>query len=204
MKLIGMLDSPYVRRAHITAAHLGLSCEHEALSVFRDFDAFHKINPIVKAPTLLTDEGVVLVDSTLIIDYLESWVAPEKRLLPPEPAARAHALHVIGFALAACDKTAAIVYEQKLRPEEKQHQPWLDRLTGQLLDAYAILETAAAGAVKPWLAGTTMTQADITLAVAWRFTQHMLPEVVPVASFPALVAFSAQAEQLPAFLAAPL
>jgi glutathione S-transferase len=204
MKLIGMLDSPYVRRAHITAAHLGLACEHEALSVFRHFDAFHKINPIVKAPTLLTDDGTVLVDSSLIIDYFESKVMPEKRLLPSEPDARARALHIIGFALAACDKTAAIVYEQQLRPEEKQHQPWLDRLQGQLLDAYRMLETSAAGAITPWLAGQTMTQADITLAVAWRFTQHMLPEVVAAASFPALVAFSAEAEKLPVFLAAPL
>ena len=204
MKLIGMMDSPYVRRVYITATYLGLPIEHEALSVFRHFEDFYRINPIVKAPTLLTDEGVVLVDSTLIIDYLESMVPAEKRLMPMAPATRARDLHVIGFALAACDKTAAIVYEQKLRPEEKQHQPWLDRLTGQLQDAYAALETVAAGAVHPGLFGAAVTQADITLAVAWRFTQHMLPETVLASSFPALSAFSAKAEALPAFINAPL
>ena len=39
MKLIGMLDSPYVRRVAISLQLLGLRFEHQSLSVFRGFDA---------------------------------------------------------------------------------------------------------------------------------------------------------------------
>jgi hypothetical protein len=39
--------------------------------------------------------------------------------------------------------------------------------------------------------------------VAWQFTQQMIPEVVPAARFPRLLALSAAAEALPAFMAAP-
>ena len=78
MQLIGMLDAPYVRRVAITLQLLGLRCEHQAISVFRTFEQFHAINPVVKAPTLVCDDGTVLMDSTLIIDYAEALAAPRK------------------------------------------------------------------------------------------------------------------------------
>ena len=49
MKLVGMLDSPYVRRVAILLQVLGLRFEHQSLSVFRGFDEFRRINPVVKA-----------------------------------------------------------------------------------------------------------------------------------------------------------
>ena len=69
MKLIGMLDSPYVRRVAVSLQLLGLPFEHRSLSVFRQFDEFSALNPVVKAPTLIADDGTVLMDSTLILDY---------------------------------------------------------------------------------------------------------------------------------------
>lgn len=204
MKLIGMLDSPYVRRVAITLAVLEIPFEHAPLSVFRDFDAFRKINPIVKAPTLITDDGTHLVESTLITDYLDGQVAPERRLTPADGAARLRVLHLVGFALTAADKAVSIVYEQQLRPQDKQHQPWLDRVLGQLHAAFAVLETAAAEKDAGWLTGERMTQADITAAVAWRFTQHILPGVIDPGAYPSLAALSARAEALPIFVGAPL
>ena len=61
MKLIGMLDSPYVRRAAISAKCLGITLEHQSVSVFRHFEQFQQINPVVKAPTLVLDDGEVLI-----------------------------------------------------------------------------------------------------------------------------------------------
>jgi glutathione S-transferase len=60
MRLIGMLDSPYVRRVAISLEHLGVPFEHEAVSVFSTFEEFRGINPVVKAPTLVCDDGEVL------------------------------------------------------------------------------------------------------------------------------------------------
>lgn len=87
MKLIGMLDSPYVRRVAISLHLLDIPFEHEAVSVFRHFDAFKAINPVVKAPTLVLDDGTVLVDSSLILDYLETLAG--RSLLPAAAAPRA-------------------------------------------------------------------------------------------------------------------
>jgi glutathione S-transferase len=202
MRLIGMLDSPYVRRVAISLRLMELPFSHEALSVFRNFEAFFAINPVVKAPTFVTDDGTVLMDSALILEYLERLVAPGRSLTPADTATHARAQRIVALALAASDKSVQIVYERNLRPEEKQHQPWLDRVQGQLEAAYRQLEQEVAAA-KPWLFGSRPMQADITSAVAWRFTQMELPGLLREEQHPALAALSAHAEKTQAFLAFP-
>jgi len=202
MQLIGMLDSPYVRRVAISLQLLGLRFEHRSISVFSTFDQFREINPVVKAPSLICDDGEVLMDSTLIIEYAEALAAGRKSLLPSSLHERQHTLREIGLALAACEKSIQIVYERNLRPAEKFHEPWITRVTGQLLAAYQILEK---NLIARPLAATSATidQAGVSVAIAWHFTQQMLPEVVPAANYPVLREFSARAEALPEFVAAP-
>ncbi len=198
MQLIGMLDSPYVRRTAISLELLGIPFEHKAVSVFSTFEQFQAINPVVKAPSFVCEDGEVLMDSTLIIDYAESMAGPKKSLLPSNSKERQHALRLIGLALAACEKAVQIVYERNLRPAEKQHEPWLTRVRGQLLAAFKLLE----GEVARQTPATT-SQAGVTIAVAWRFAQMMVAESVVAADYPALRKFSAVAEKLPAFIAFP-
>jgi glutathione S-transferase len=57
VELIGMLDSPYVRRVAISLQLLGLRFEHRSISVFRTFEQFRQINPVVKAPSLVCADG---------------------------------------------------------------------------------------------------------------------------------------------------
>lgn len=200
MKLIGMLDSPYVRRVAISLQLMGLRFEHQNLSVFRTFKEFSAINPVVKAPTLVCDDGEVLMDSTLILDYAETLTGPERRLMPAQLPERQHALHRIGLALAVCEKSVQIYYEHMLRPPEKRHAPWLDRVTTQLHSAARLLDDAVG---RHPFATAHLDQAGISTAVAWQFVQRTLPEVLPAVAFPALAAWSDQAEALPVFRAAP-
>lgn len=201
MKLIGMLDSPYVRRVAISLKLLGLRFEHQSLSVFRTFDQFQKINPVVKAPTLLCDDGDVLMDSTLILEYAEALAQP-RTLMPSDLKVLQHDLKLTGLALAACEKSVQIVYERRVRPPEKLHAPWVDRVTGQLLAAFDQLEREL-GQQPLDVSSSSIRQAGISVAVAWQFTQQMVAELVPAARCPRLVAFSAAAEALPEFRAAP-
>ncbi|TDX61992.1 glutathione S-transferase [Methylosinus sp. sav-2] len=201
MRLIGMLDSPYVRRVAVSLNAFGLPFVHEPLSVFRDFDAFAGINPIVKAPTLVSNEGVTLLDSTLILDYLERLVPAERRLTPERPEHFLRAQRIIGLALAANEKTVQLVYESK-RPDERRHAPWVERVEGQLLAAYRLLEKEVAEAQESFLFGARLLQADITTAVAWRFSRFVLADRLDPADYPALANFSLRAEALPEFIAA--
>ncbi|AJW43899.1 MULTISPECIES: glutathione S-transferase [Ralstonia] len=201
MKLIGMLDSPYVRRTAISLKLLGVPFEHASVSVFRHVDRFREINPVVKAPTLVCDDGTVLMDSTLIIDYAECVAG--RSLMPAEIARRQHALRVVGLALAACEKAVQIVYEHNLRPTEKVHGPWVERVHSQLLAAVDALEAEWKDVPLPVEAGE-LTQAGVTVAVSWAFIQLMVADRVPAADYPRLVAYSAAAEQLSVFRDTPI
>jgi protocatechuate 4,5-dioxygenase beta chain len=116
MQLIGMLDSPYVRRVAISLQLLGLRFEHRSLSVFRSLDEFRLINPVVKAPSLVCHDGTVLMDSSLILDYAEAMATGGRSLMPRDLAERRQVLRRTGLALAACEKAVQVVYEHHLRP----------------------------------------------------------------------------------------
>lgn len=202
MKLIGMLDSPYVRRVAISAKCLGVALEHESVSVFRHFEQFQRINPVVKAPTLVLDDGTVLMDSTLIIDYLEALAAPGNSLMPADLGPRVRSLRLIGLALAACEKSVQIYYERNLRPAEIQHAPWVERVEGQLAAAYGMLEQELEK--QPLSTDGKLDQAGITVAVAWSFTNLVVPDQVQGKAFPLISAFTAYAEGLEAFVSTPM
>jgi glutathione S-transferase len=202
VQLIGMLDSPYVRRVAVSLQLLGLRFAHQSISVFSTFTEFQRINPVVKAPTLICDDGEILMDSTLILEYAEALADRNKSLMPNVVVERQRTLRVIGLALAACEKSVQIVYERNLRPIEKLHEPWIARVTGQLLASYDALEAELIQCPLT-VTSSTINQAGVSTAVAWHFTQQMLPEVVPAENYPSLCKFSSNAELLPEFKAAP-
>lgn len=179
IKLIGMMDSPYVRRVAISLELYGVEFESHPLAVFSSFDAFSRINPAVKAPTLLLDNGIRLMDSSLILAYFEGQASPARKLLPVDPLAQASDLQTLGFILAAGEKAVQNVYEHNLRPAEKQHNPWIERITIQLLAACrewnTLLENRPAAAVPD--------QVAVTSTVIWTFIQSMIPHVVHAGDF---------------------
>jgi glutathione S-transferase len=202
MKLIGMLDSPYVRRVAISAKCLGIPLEHESVSVFRNFEQFQQINPVVKAPTLVLDDGEVLMDSTLIIDYLEALAAPGKSLIPNDLKQRLRSLRLIGLALAACEKSVQLYYERSLRPAQIQYAPWMERVEGQLAAAYSALERELEK--QPLKTDGSIAQDGITLAVAWSFTNLVVPDQVDATQFARINAFTEYAEGLEVFVGTPI
>ncbi|MBE9061849.1 glutathione S-transferase family protein [cf. Phormidesmis sp. LEGE 11477] len=202
MQLIGMLDSPYVRRVAIALHALNIPFDHSPLSVFRNMPEFSQINPLIKAPTLVCDDGEVLMDSSLILSYIERIASPDKTLMPADIKRYQRAIRLIGLGINACDKTVQVEYERK-RPEEKQYQPWRDRIQAQLIAAYDQIEPYAAE-TSNWLVLETMTQADITVCVAWQFTRLIADDVIESNRYPGIAALSKRAEASAAFKAVPI
>jgi glutathione S-transferase len=202
MELIGMLDSPYVRRVAIALMRLGLPFEHRPLSLFRHVEEFSAVNPLIKAPTLVADDGTVLMESSLIIDYAATLAPEALSLMPGAPKARLRATRSLGLSLIVCEKSVQFHYERMLRPPEKQHAPWAERVRAQLNAGLQALETEVDGG-RGWLFEDRMTLADITLATAFAFTQTYLSDIVEPARYPAVALLSARAEDTPEFRAAP-
>jgi glutathione S-transferase len=201
MKLIGLFDSPYVRRVAVSMRLYGFEFEHVALSVFRHQDEMRKINPLLKVPMLVLDDGEKLIESSFILDYLDGQVPAEKRLTPPADTTRRKVQQQCATALLAAEKTVQIVYETTQRPGEFSYAPWVVRCTEQMHTAFGMLESLPLSAA---LSGAALTQADITSAVALRFAQFVLPKEFPAGRYPQLENLSTHCEALPAFVQTPL
>jgi glutathione S-transferase len=201
MKLVGLFDSPYVRRVAVSMRLLGFPFEHVALSVFRNYDEMRQFNPLVKVPMLILDNGEKLIESTFILDYLDDLVGPEKRLMPASGEARMRMQQHCAVALVAMEKAMQVHYEKDRRPADKIYDPWLDRVLQQMHEAFAMLDRMPSAGV---LAGKPIDQADISSAVALAFARYVHPAEFPAGRYPGLEKLSAHCEALPAFLETPL
>ena len=198
MILIGMFDSPFVRRVAISMRLLDIAFEHRNWSVGKDQQQIRLYNPLGRVPTLVLDDGEALVESAAILDYLDERVGESRALLPRSGPARRQGLKLMCIASGAADKGVSQIYERAFRPEDKRHQPWVDRCREQMEGGLAELDRACA-ALTPgaWLAGGRMLQPDITVACCYT----LMVEAVgfDAARFPALAAHVARCEALPVF-----
>lgn len=200
--LLGLFDSPYVRRVAVTLAHYGIPFTHESLSVFRHVEEMRKTNPLLRVPMLTTPDGMTLHESAFILDYLDELARESGRgaLVAVTGPDRRAVWQATARAQFAVDKAVALHYEHR-RPPELRWAEWEDRLRGQLLTALGLLEESLAG---EWFVGDAMTHADVTAAVTVSFIRYTEPKEWPVDRYPRLEALTRRLEQTPAFLAVPI
>jgi glutathione S-transferase len=199
MKLIGMLDSPFVRRVAISMSLLDLPYEHCNWSVGRDLERIRAYSPLGRVPALVLQDGEVLTESGAILDCLDDRVGPMRALLPATGAARRGALQIISVAIGAAEKGRDQIYEQAMRPAGKRHAPWLERIRSQMHGALGVLEARCA-TPSAYLVEERLTQADITLACVHTFLTDTVLKGETV-RYPRLATRTAGLESLAAFRA---
>jgi glutathione S-transferase len=196
-RLIGHYDSPFVRRVGVSLHALGMTFERDLLSVFRDAEEMRALNPLVRVPALVLDEGECLIDSAAILDHLDEVVGSERALLPAQGKARRDALQTVALATGLGDKTVAIAYERR-RPSDKIDAGWIDRCRTQQDGALAALETHYASAAP---AGPRLMQPEITVACMLGYIRLRQPDSLRAGRYPRLEALSVRAEADCAFIA---
>jgi len=196
-RLIGHYDSPFVRRVGVSLEVLGIPFERLLLSVFSDADQMRALNPLVRVPALMLDEGETLIDSTAILDHLDEVVGSERALLPARGKARRDALRILALATGLGDKTVAIAYERR-KSVDKVDESWIDRCRSQQDGALAALEECCASGA---LTGPRLMQPKITVACMLGYVRLRQPAALRAGHYPALEALSKHAEADPAFIA---
>ena len=198
MILIGMYDSSYTRRVAIAMSLYGMPFEHRSWSVGRDFDRIRHYNPLGRAPTLVLDDGEVLTESAMMLDYLDDVVGSDRALMPATGIARRDAQRLIALATGAIDKAVLIVLERIFRPVEMHSEAWLSRCRTQVEGALGELDKACATrAGDDWLVGDAMTHADIAVACYTTHLRESLP--LDLSPWPALREHVDRCEALPVF-----
>lgn len=135
--------SPFGRKVKIAAATLGLSDRIEivATDTMNPDDPISSVNPLGKIPALEIEDGTVLFDSRVILDYLDHLSGGGK-LIPAEPTARFAALRLQALADGLMDAALLQVYEARLRDADKRSELWLERQSAKVTRALAALEAS--------------------------------------------------------------
>jgi glutathione S-transferase len=154
-------SSPFVRKIRIAASMLGLDREiaTERAETGDPGDTIRQQNPLGKIPALVLEDGTVLFDSRVILEYLDHR-AGGGRIIPKDATARFAALRLQALADGMMDASILRVYEGRWRPPERHEPKWLDHQAGKVARSLAALEA------KPPALGVPPDVGRIALACA--------------------------------------
>jgi glutathione S-transferase len=133
--------SPFVRKVRIAASILGLEREItlENADTTDPADSVRNQNPLGKIPALVLEDGTVLFDSRVILDYLDHR-AGGGRIVPEDADARFAALRLQALADGLMDASILLIYEGRWRPAEKHEPKWVEHQAGKVTRALTALE----------------------------------------------------------------
>lgn len=169
MKLRYSPTSPFVRKVMVVAYETGLEPRIERVPTRvaptqRNDDAARE-NPLVKIPSLTNDEGLVIYDSPVICEYLDTLHSGAK-LFPAAGKARWVALRQQALGDGILDAAILGRYES-LRPREFQWQEWIDAQLRKVRGALSALEMECeAGELTGVAAGDAPSIGQITIGCA--------------------------------------
>ena len=136
-KILYSPTSPYSAKVRMAAAYAGIPLEAVVVETGPQPPELTGPNPLGKIPTLVTDDGRGIYDSRTITQYLNRLSG--NALFPRNAGKRLDAEMLEALADGVCDCLLAHVYERRMRPAEKVHQPWLDLQWSKAMRAFDLL-----------------------------------------------------------------
>lgn len=179
MKLIGQFDSPFVRRVGIALRHYNLEFEHLPWSVFRDAELIATYNPLRRVPTLVLDDGNVLTETFVCLEYLdercadENYTASKILLLPRSGRLRLEGLRLCALASGTADKAVSLAYEREVR--ESVSSRWSERCRKQIRETLERLDTELSTRTTDFVLSGNISHADIAISCAFTFIADAHP-----------------------------
>jgi glutathione S-transferase len=166
--------SPFGRKVKIAAAILGLSGEISVIATdtVNPDDPLRSDNPLGKIPTLVIEDGLVVHDSAVIVEYLDMR-AGGGRIIPKSGVERIRVLTLQSLADGLMDAALLQVYEGRWRDEARREPKWLEHQAGKVSRALAYLETHVPPVEGPVHVGhiavaCALGYLDLRFAGAWR------------------------------------
>jgi glutathione S-transferase len=192
MILIGQFDSPFVRRVAIAMRLYGHDFEHRPWSVFGDGAKIARFNPLMRVPTLVMDDGEVLIESSAILDALDQMAGPENAMNPASGEDRRHALKVCSLATGLNDKAVSMVYESLIH--KRATPAWIERCLSQIAGVSRTRRKTE------WWFGDCIGHADIAVGCSLRFLGDAHAGLFDLSEgWPLLAAHAAKCEALEVF-----
>ncbi len=200
MKLLGSTTSPYVRKVRVVLAEKKLDYRLEMLDVWQNKAAIQAANPLGKVPCLLLDDGMTLVDSRVIAEYLDT-LSPVGRLIPAIGKERAEVRCWEAIADGVLDAAILVRLESAFagRTVEQRSQAWVEHQWGKV---WAGLDTINQGLGKQLCMvgnGIHISLADVAVGCALAWLVFRYPELGWQSRYPDLAQLLARLEARPSF-----
>ncbi len=128
MKILTSGASPFGAKVVMAAKAAGLDVELVEVDSGNQAPELLAANPLGKIPALVLNDGVVLYDSRTITRHFDRLSGGKLGLSGGDAMVDLMEAHWDGVSECA----VAGMYEKRMRPEEKWHQPWLDRQWGKV------------------------------------------------------------------------
>ncbi|MBO3759722.1 glutathione S-transferase [Ciceribacter sp. L1K22] len=125
MKLLYSPSSPYSAKVVMAASYLGIPLDLIQVATADEPSLLTDANPLGKIPTLIPDAGEAIFDSRAIMHFLDRDSG--RKLYPRKDSKRTEAEVLEALCDGIMDSLVAIVYERRFRPEDKVHQPAIDK-----------------------------------------------------------------------------
>ena len=189
MKIAYSAASPYVRKVMACAIARRLNDKIERWTVGTTDPALLAFNPLSKVPTFVTDDGMMLYDSPVICEYLDS-VGRAPKLFPARGAARWNALRQQALGDGIMDASQPRRREIAL-PQDEGRQGYIELQRGKVSRAVDVLETEAESL------GDLKTIGEITIGCALGYLDFRYANEPWRAGHPKLEAWYARVVKLP-------
>lgn len=170
IKLLSSPASPYSGKVRMAADYVGIPLEDVTVETGPQPPVLTSANPLGKIPCLVLDDGSGIFDSRVITQHLNRLSGG--KLFPRNVEKRLAAEKLEALADGICDCLLAHVYERRMRPSEKVHQPWLDLQWSKAVRALGVLNAAPPKLPSRLTAGdialrATLAYLDIRFAGLW-------------------------------------
>ena len=197
MKLVIARPSPFARKARVALLEKAIPFETEIDLPWNPGAAAASFNPLGKIPILVLDDGRVVHDSKVIVEYLET-LGRRPRLLPADAAARLAHKQIEATADGICDAVVLIVLERSRAPA-LQSSDWIARQMRKVEAGTAAL--AGELGANEWFVGDEFGLADIAVGCMLGYLELRLPECDWRKPHANLAAFATRIFERPSFQA---
>ena len=197
MKLLIAKPSPFARKVRVALREKGLACEEIVENPWAAGTAVPGTNPLGKVPALILDDGRVVFDSKVIVEYLETLGRPPQ-LIPTDPDLRIAHKQIEALADGVCDAVVLNVLERS-RPSDLQSGDWIGRQTRKIEAGTA--ELARLLGEGEWFTPSGFGLADVAAGCALGYLDLRYPEFEWRKRHPALARCFARLDARPSFTA---
>lgn len=199
MKLFYSATSPYVRKVMVTAREREIVHRLELVPATvvptKGNDDVATANPLMKVPTLVTEDGLALFDSRVIAEYLDAVAPGGPKLFPPVGRDRWEAIQLQSLADGITDAAVLTRYETWLRPESLRWTEWVEGQLRKVRQGVGELAKAVAGLP------ATPTIGSVAAGCALAYLDFRFSDIDWRADHPALADWYAGFAKRPSMLA---